>query len=50
MPSILNKQDAVWPPKPIGTLWRRNKLYPYLDSKDYFMTVQTVAGLKEKYS
>jgi len=50
MPSILNKQDADWPPKPIGTLWRRKKLYPYLDSNDYFLTVQTVAEFKEKYS
>ena len=50
MPSILNKQEADWPPKPIGVFWRRKKLYPYLDSKDYLLTVQTVAGFKDKYS
>jgi len=50
MPSTLNTQDADCPPKPIGTLWRRKKLYPYLDSEDYFLTVQIVAAFKEKYS
>jgi hypothetical protein len=50
MSSILNKQDADWPPKPIGTLWRRKKLYSYLDSNDYFLNVHTVVGFKEKYS
>jgi hypothetical protein len=50
MPSILNKLDADWHPKPIGTLWRRKKLYPYLVSNDYFLIVQTVAEFNEKYS
>lgn len=47
MPSKLNKQGADWRPKLIGTLWRRKRLYPYLDPNDYFLTVQTVAGFKE---